>query len=96
MSGLCLVTLTGGCPRPKYHACIFFGPLSRSAVLRLTFADGLGTIPRPVLGAAQHGHPVGLHHVARDALVCHGFVVPEVIAQPEATGWNPRIATVYD
>lgn len=30
MSGLCLVTLPGGCPRPKSHFCIFFGPMLSS------------------------------------------------------------------
>lgn len=96
ISGLCLVTLPSRCPRPTSHFCIFFGPLSTPAALRRTFADWLGTIPRPVLGAAQHRHSMGLHHVARDTLVCHRFVVPEVTAQPEAIGRNPRVATLYD
>lgn len=63
---------------------------------RHTFADRLGAVPRPVLGAAQHRHPVRLHHVARDALVGDSSVVPEVTAQPEAVGWNPRVAAVYN
>lgn len=95
--GLCFVSpLPSQCSRPMAHFSVSFAPLLTCAALRHTFADWLGAIPCPVFGAAQHRHPVRLHHVARDALVCHSFVVSEVIAQPEAIGWNPRVATVYD
>lgn len=67
-----------------------------SVAPRHTFADRPGAVPCPVLGAAEHRHPVCFHHVARDALVGDSSVVSEVTAQPEAIGWNPRVAAVYD